>query len=113
MFNLFLYVAIPTGAERARHVPARSLPPGKARAFELKNVSFRYPGREAWALRKINLTLAPGEKLGLVGENGAGKSTLVKLLLRLYEPTEAEILYVHVTIPDPDPLNLPHRPATV
>jgi len=113
MSNLFLYFDIPTGAERARHLPARSLPPGKARAFELKNVSFRYPGREAWALRNINLTLAPGEKLGLVGENGAGKSTLVKLLLRLYEPTEGEILYGGVDIRDLDPLDLRKRIGAV
>ena len=49
--------------------------------MEFDDVSFRYPGREEWALRQVSLTLAPGEKLGLVGENGAGKSTLVKLLL--------------------------------
>jgi ATP-binding cassette subfamily B protein len=56
-------------------------------------VSFRYPGKETWALREVNLTIAPGEVIALVGENGAGKSTLIHLLMRMYEPTEGEILY--------------------
>jgi len=60
--------------------------------IEFKNVSFRYPGSEHNALEHINLTLQPGQKLLIVGENGAGKTTFVKLLLRLYDPTEGEIL---------------------
>ncbi|MFL5351818.1 ABC transporter ATP-binding protein, partial [Archangium sp.] len=76
---------------------------------ELRDVSFRYPGKEAWALRHLTLRLEPGEKLALVGENGAGKSTLVKLLLRLYEPTEGEILYGGVNLKDMDPEDLRSR----
>jgi ATP-binding cassette subfamily B protein len=57
----------------------------------LEDVGFRYPTKDAWALRHVNLTIAPGESLALVGENGAGKTTLVKLLTRLYEPTEGRI----------------------
>ncbi|GHB63151.1 ABC transporter ATP-binding protein [Persicitalea jodogahamensis] len=57
-----------------------------------ENVSFKYPDSERWAIRNLTFTLHPGEKLALVGENGAGKTTLVKLLSRLYEPTEGRIL---------------------
>jgi ATP-binding cassette subfamily B protein len=60
--------------------------------FTFDNVGFQYHNSEAWANRHLNFTLHPGEKLALVGENGAGKTTLVKLLARLYEPTEGRIL---------------------
>jgi ATP-binding cassette subfamily B protein len=57
-----------------------------------ENVGFRYGNSERWALRNVSFALKAGEKLALVGENGAGKTTLVKLLARLYEPTEGRIL---------------------
>ncbi len=60
--------------------------------FTFENVSFRYPQMEKWVLRDVSFTLHPGEKLALVGENGAGKTTLVKLMTRLYDPTEGRIL---------------------
>ncbi|MHA4895723.1 ABC transporter ATP-binding protein [Pedobacter sp. PWIIR3] len=60
--------------------------------FTFKDVGFQYVNSERWANRHLNFTLAPGEKLALVGENGAGKTTLVKLLARLYDPTEGQIL---------------------
>ncbi|HZY35858.1 MAG TPA: ABC transporter ATP-binding protein [Mucilaginibacter sp.] len=60
--------------------------------FTFENVGFQYHGSDSWANRHLNFTLAPGEKLALVGENGAGKTTLVKLLARLYDPTEGRIL---------------------
>ena len=63
--------------------------PGDGIRFE--NVSFTYPGIETPALRDVNLHLNPGRKLALVGENGAGKTTLIKLLTRLYQPTEGRI----------------------
>lgn len=56
------------------------------------NVSFAYPGTERTVLKNINLTLSPGETVVLVGLNGAGKTTLIKLLTRLYDPTEGRIL---------------------
>ena len=56
------------------------------------NVTFRYPGTERDVLKNINLTLRPGETMVLVGLNGAGKTTLIKLLTRLYDPTEGQIL---------------------
>ncbi len=60
--------------------------------FEFQDVGFRYLHAEKWASRHLNFTLKAGEKIALVGENGAGKTTLVKLLARLYEPTEGKIL---------------------
>ena len=60
--------------------------------FKFENVGFQYLHSERWANRHLNFTLLPGEKLALVGENGAGKTTLVKLLSRLYDPTEGRIL---------------------
>jgi ATP-binding cassette, subfamily B, bacterial len=60
--------------------------------FEFRDVGFRYQHAEKWASRHLNFTLKAGEKIALVGENGAGKTTLVKLLARLYDPTEGTIL---------------------
>ncbi|HMI02076.1 MAG TPA: ABC transporter ATP-binding protein [Pedobacter sp.] len=60
--------------------------------FTFENVGFQYHNSERWANRHLNFTLNPREKLALVGENGAGKTTLVKLLARLYDPTEGRIL---------------------
>jgi ATP-binding cassette subfamily B protein/ATP-binding cassette subfamily C protein len=107
--NLFAFLAIPTGGEVPRRLPARSPPRGRPGRIELRGVSFRYPGRPEWALRGVDLVIQPGEKLGLVGENGAGKSTLVKLLLRLYDPTEGAILYGGVDLRDMDVDDLRRR----
>lgn len=60
--------------------------------FEFKNVSFQYKGQENYALKNLNLTLEAGKKMAVVGLNGAGKTTFIKLLLRLYDPTEGVIL---------------------
>ncbi|MEO6522544.1 MAG: ABC transporter ATP-binding protein [Mucilaginibacter sp.] len=59
--------------------------------FSFEDVGFKYHNAERWANRHLNFTLKAGEKLALVGENGAGKTTLVKLLSRLYDPTEGRI----------------------
>ncbi|MBQ4043754.1 MAG: ABC transporter ATP-binding protein [Clostridia bacterium] len=59
--------------------------------IELRNVSFRYPGTERMVIKNVNLTLREGETAVLVGLNGAGKTTLIKLITRLYDPTEGEI----------------------
>ncbi|MDR0986761.1 MAG: ABC transporter ATP-binding protein/permease [Ruminococcus sp.] len=66
--------------------------------FEFRDVSFRYPNTENYALRKMNITLKPGKRLAVVGLNGAGKSTFIKLLCGLYKPTEGEILLHGVNI---------------
>jgi ATP-binding cassette subfamily B protein/ATP-binding cassette subfamily C protein len=113
MSNLFAYLEIETGGEAPRAHPPLAAPRGRPGAIEIRNVSFRYPGKERWALRNLDLTIAPGEKLGLVGENGAGKSTLVKLLLRLYDPTEGEIRYGGVDLRDMDPKDLRARMGAV
>ena len=63
-----------------------------SQGFEFKNVGFQYPGSEKWAIRDLSFQFIPGEKLALVGENGAGKTTLVKLVSRLYDPSEGEVL---------------------
>jgi len=60
--------------------------------FTFENVGFKYTNSERWANRHLSFTLHPAEKIALVGENGAGKTTLVKLLARLYDPTEGRIL---------------------
>ena len=65
---------------------------GEAHTIEFKDVSFKYPGTDRFVLKNINLTLRPGETAVLVGLNGAGKTTFIKLLTRLYDPTEGVIL---------------------
>lgn len=60
--------------------------------FEFKNVSYKYNGADDYALKGLNLTVQAGERLAVVGLNGAGKTTFIKLLLRLYDVTEGEIL---------------------
>ncbi len=65
---------------------------------EFKNVSFQYPNTETYALRHVNLKFKVGEKLAIVGENGSGKTTMIKLMCRLYDPTEGEILLNGVNI---------------
>ncbi|MFO0601039.1 MAG: ABC transporter ATP-binding protein [Myxococcaceae bacterium] len=110
--NLEKFFALPTTAEAPRTVPAKTLPPGPHR-LEFDHVSFRYPGKKDWALRDFTLTLEAGEKLALVGENGAGKSTLIKLLLRLYDPTEGSIRYGGVDLRDFEVLDLRSRMGAV
>jgi len=73
-------------------VRARPFPKPILEGFVFENVGFKYQQAEQWASRNLNFTLKAGEKIALVGENGAGKTTLVKLLARLYEPTEGRIL---------------------
>lgn len=66
--------------------------PAEGGDLEIKNASFRYEGNDKDTLKNINFTLKKGERVALVGANGSGKTTLVKLILRLYDPTEGEIL---------------------
>src|ERR1700722_18869076 len=62
------------------------------RGFEFRNVSFTYPGTNRRVLSDFNFSLSPGERVALIGENGQGKTTVVKLITRLYDPTEGQIL---------------------
>lgn len=70
--------------------PAVAVPLREGFVFE--NVGYRYPGNEYWALRNVNFRLQTNDRLALVGGNGSGKTTLVKLLARLYDPSEGRIL---------------------
>ncbi len=79
----------PTVQSKPGALPA----PTKIRfGFEFRNVSFAYPGTDRAVLKNFNLTLSPGERIALIGENGEGKTTVVKLITRLYDPTEGQIL---------------------
>jgi len=62
------------------------------RGFEFRNVSFRYPESSRLVLNNLNFYLRPGERVALIGENGEGKTTIVKLLTRLYDPVEGQVL---------------------
>jgi ATP-binding cassette subfamily B protein len=104
MSNLFAYLdGSVAGEDEARaSLPAlreprepRELPDATERGIRLENVSFRYPGQEKddkWVLRNVDLFIPRGQSVALVGQNGAGKTTLVKLVTRLYEPTEGRVL---------------------
>nr|WP_238613344.1 ABC transporter ATP-binding protein [Candidatus Oscillochloris fontis] len=87
--NLFGFLAL---TPQMRSATGHPIPRPITQGFEFRNVSFRYPDREDWALHGVNLHVRPGEKIALVGANGAGKTTLIKLLTRLYDPTEGQIL---------------------
>jgi ATP-binding cassette subfamily B protein len=81
---------------------ARAFPKKLEKGFTFEQVSFKYPNSNRWAIRNLSFHLKAGEKMALVGENGAGKTTLVKLLARLYEPTEGRILIDGVDLKDYD-----------
>jgi len=85
-----LYEFLDEPVEPDTGTATQGVKPGDGVRFE--GVKYRYPGADGWALEGIDLHLKPGEKLALVGENGSGKTTLIKLLTRLYEPTEGQIL---------------------
>ena len=70
----------------------RPFPDPITQGLVFEDVGFRYPGAQAWAVRHLDFTVPAGQVVALVGENGAGKTTLVKLITRLYDPTEGRIL---------------------
>jgi len=113
MSNLFLYLDGTVAAEdeartqqKRPDAPRLALPhatdaralaaaPSEERGIRLDHVSFRYAGQEKtdkWVLRDIDLFIPEGQSVALVGQNGAGKTTLIKLITRLYEPTEGRVL---------------------
>jgi ATP-binding cassette, subfamily B, bacterial len=87
----------PTIRSKPNAVPA---PRPIVRGFEFRNVSFRYPGTERLVLNGLNFHLHPQERVALIGENGEGKTTIVKLLTRLYDPTEGDILLDGIDLRD-------------
>ena len=83
--------------EIKRHIPHE---------LEFKHVSFRYPGTERYVIKDLNVTIKAGDTVALVGVNGAGKTTLIKLITRLYDPTEGEILLDGKNLKEYDPEEL-------
>jgi len=86
---LAFFAMKPTIRSKPNALPA---PRPIMRGFEFRHVSFRYPGSSRLVLNDLDFHLHPGERVALIGENGEGKTTLVKLLTRLYDPTEGQIL---------------------
>ena len=89
--DLFVFLAVKpaqSGSQAQRH-PQESAP--APTGIEFRNVSFSYPGSERPVLRNVSFKIGPKERIALVGANGQGKTTLVKLLARLYEPSEGTI----------------------
>ncbi|MEZ5517993.1 MAG: ABC transporter ATP-binding protein [Gammaproteobacteria bacterium] len=76
--------------------------PAPEEGIRFENVSFYYPGSNRPALENINLHIRPGQSLAIVGENGSGKTTLIKLLTRLYSPTEGTIYFEGLDLQDWD-----------
>src|SRR5678815_5749892 len=108
MSNLFEYLAIPTGRP-APPPELAALPSGQEEGVRFDDVGFRYPGREGWALRHVDIFIPAGQSLALVGQNGAGKTTFIKLLTRLYEPTEGRVLLDGRDLRDWDDVELHRR----
>lgn len=81
--------------------PPSTLDPSE-RGIRLEDVSFRYPGQDKWVLRNVDLFIPDGQSVALVGQNGAGKTTFVKLLTRLYRPTEGRIAIDGIDLRDWD-----------
>ena len=93
-----------------RSKPGALVAPRPIRAgFEFRNVSFTYPGTERFVLRNFNFVLAPGERVALIGENGQGKTTVVKLITRLYDVSEGQILLDGVDLRDYSVEDLHHE----
>src|SRR5205807_9508881 len=105
--NLYTLLATPTTVQRPEK--PRPLPAVIRGEVVFDHVSFSYPGAPAQALADVSFRIAPGETVAIVGRNGAGKSTLIKLLCRLYDPTEGRILLDGVDIREFDPDELRKR----
>jgi len=96
--NLDAYINIPS----MMRTGTKEIPSNRAHTIEFRNVSFQYPGSEYFVLKNVSISLYAGEKLLIVGENGAGKSTFIKLLMRLYDPSEGSILLDGINIKEFD-----------
>ncbi|HUR17481.1 MAG TPA: ABC transporter ATP-binding protein [Acidimicrobiales bacterium] len=90
--------------------PAEGLP---SSCIRFERVSFRYPGQPGWVFRDLDLAIPAGRSLAIVGHNGAGKTTLVKLLARLYDPTEGRITVDGTDLAGVDPREWHRRLAAI
>jgi ATP-binding cassette subfamily B protein len=106
-----LYEFLDEEVEPASGSMTQGCKPGDGVRFE--DVKFQYPGATGMALDGVDLHLKPGEKLALVGENGSGKTTLIKILTRLYEPTEGRVLLDGTPLPDWDLQTLRERVGVI
>ncbi len=88
--DLFDFLAVRPSIQNVED--PRPYPHPVREGFRFEGVGFQYPDADGWAVRHADFEIRPGERIALVGENGAGKTTLVKLLTRLYDPTEGRIL---------------------
>jgi ATP-binding cassette subfamily B protein len=105
--NLMTYLSLrPALVSPVDGLPA---PEPIRQGIEFRHVTFRYPGSDVPVLRDINLHIHAGERIALVGLNGAGKTTLVKLLTRLYDPTEGQVLLDGVDLREYDLPSLHQR----
>ncbi|GAC1581201.1 MAG: ABC transporter ATP-binding protein [Candidatus Dormibacteria bacterium] len=102
--NLFLLLETPTAVTRSEH--PRPLPEPLRGEIEFQGVSFNYPGQEGQAIHDLSFRIAAGETVAVVGRNGAGKTTLIKLLCRLYDPSEGRVLLDGIDIREFDPDHL-------
>ncbi len=109
MSNLFAFLD-EVDAPTASRAPAPALP---EKGIRFEGVGFRYPGKETFALRGLDLSIPEGQSLALVGHNGAGKTTFIKLLTRLYHPTEGRILLDGKDLEDWDEAELRKRMGVV
>jgi ATP-binding cassette subfamily B protein len=113
MSNLFSFLATPSEASATLPTSTASTSRAAEEGLRFEGVGFRYPGKEAWALRGIDLFVPRGESLALVGHNGAGKTTFIKLLTRLYEPTEGRVLLDGIDLREWDPEAVRRRVGVV
>jgi len=100
MSNLYGFLAMTPRVPLAAN--PKPMPKTIREGIEFRDVSFKYPNRDTWALRHVSLKIGAGEKLALVGANGAGKTTFIKLLTRLYDPDEGQILLDGIDLRDFD-----------
>jgi ATP-binding cassette subfamily B protein len=112
MSNLFEYLTKGVADDEAL---VRALSGGELqeKGIRFQDVGFRYPGREEWALRHVDVFIPEGESLAIVGQNGAGKTTFIKLLTRLYSPSEGRILLDGKDLRDWDEASLRRRIGVV
>ena len=92
------YVDFMLESEEEETEITREIPKDKTYEIEFKNVSFKYPNSERYIMKNLSLKISKGQRIAIVGVNGAGKTTFIKLLTRLYDPTEGEILINGINI---------------